>query len=136
MTVPGERIGPLSRGDKPVDRVIKINNWPQAIVAAAGLIAISGIIVALVLAGWSAESIIGFAALAAGLVTGQYVQTRKAAVVEAKTDVQTEMLETVVAQTNGLSEAERRAIAEHAAEAMLRRLRPGPDPFARGKVID
>jgi hypothetical protein len=113
---------------------IQIQSWPQAAVVIAGIIAISALGTALIMAGWSSEAIVGFVIAIAGIVTGQYVQARKTSEVVAKTDQQTEMLETVVAQTNGLSEAERRAIAEMAAESMLRKLRPGPDPFASGRL--
>lgn len=104
-----------------MDRFIKISTWPQAVVAASGLLATAGIVVALVMAGWSGEAIAGFAALVLGLATGQYVQTRKASVVEAKTDQQTEMLETVVRQTNGLGDQEREDIAERIAHKIMTR---------------
>ena len=99
-----------------VQRVVKVDSWPQAVVAASGVVATGGIVVALVWAGWSGEAIIGFAALAAGLFTGQYVTTRRASAVEAKTDQQTQTLATIVRQTNGLSEAEREKLADEAAD--------------------
>lgn len=98
---------------------MKINSWPQAIVAVTGIVAVAGIVVSLALAGWNAEAIAGFASLALALVVGQYVQTRRASVVEAKTDQQTETLHTIERQTNGLSNAERQDIAVRAAYIAL-----------------
>lgn len=109
--------------------MLKINSWPQAIVAAVGILAIAAIVVSLALAGWTAEAIVGFASLAAALVVGQFVQTRRAAVVEAKTDQQTQTLETIERQTNGLSSAERQDIAVRAAQAVLDRQARGRGPF-------
>jgi hypothetical protein len=99
----------LSRGDTP----LKINSWPQAVVAGVGILAVAGIVIALALAGWSAEAIIGFGGLALALVTGQYVQTRRAAVVEAKTDQQTNTLEVIADQTNGRLRATVADAVEH-----------------------
>lgn len=107
---------------------MKINSWPQAIVAVTGIVAVAGIVVSLALAGWDAEAIIGFASLAVALVVGQYVQTRRAAVVEAKTDQQTQTLHTIERQTNGLSSAERQDIAVRAAQAVLDRQARGDRP--------
>lgn len=104
---------------------LKINNMPQAIVAAAGIVAVAGLIVALALAGWSGEAIVAFAGLAASMVVGQVVAARKASVVEAKTDQQTHMLETVVEQTNGVSHQERQDIANRAALEAVRLYRDG-----------
>lgn len=106
---------PLTGGDS-VDRIIKISNWPQAVVAIVGLLSLAAIVVALILAGWSAEAIVGFAVLTAGLFTGQAVAARKASTIEAKTDHQTGQLETIVRQTNGLTEEDRARIAEEAAD--------------------
>jgi hypothetical protein len=105
----------VRQGDD-VQRVTKIDSWPQAVVAVSGLVATGAIVVALVWAGWSGEAIIGFAALAAGLFTGQYVNTRRASAVEAKTDQQTQTLATIVRQTNGLSHEEREKLADEAAD--------------------
>lgn len=99
-----------------MDRYLKINGWPQAIVAITGVFATAAIIVALILAGWSAEAIVGFAVLAVGLFTGQVVNARNASKVEAKTDHQTDTLATIVRQTNGLSDADRARLAEEAAD--------------------
>lgn len=127
MTHPGGRIGPLSRGDGK----LKIQSWPQAVVVVSGVVALAGLTAALALAGWSPEAISGFVLAIAGIVAGQYVQARKTSEVNAKTDEQTELLHTVVSQTNGLSETERQDIAERAAAEMLRKLRPTSDPFAK-----
>lgn len=120
MTDVDATIDPLSRGDTMIR---KINTWPQAIVAVTGIAAVAGIVVSLVLAGWSSEAIVGFGTLALALVTGQYVQTRRASVVEAKTDEQTHMLRRVVSQTNGMSEEEKQDIAERAAASVVRQFR-------------
>jgi hypothetical protein len=87
----------VSRGDTPLN----IKTWPQAIVAVAGLAAVAGILVALVLAGWSSEAVVGFAVAIAGIATGQYVNTRKTSELDAKQDQQSTKLDTVVRQTNG-----------------------------------
>lgn len=80
---------------------MKINNGPQAAVAIAAIVAVSAIVISLVLAGWSAEAIIGMAAAAVALATGQLVNARRTSVVEAKTDQQSETLDTIRHQTNG-----------------------------------
>jgi hypothetical protein len=98
---------------------LKIDSWPQAIVIAVGLVVTVGLVMFLVNAGWSAEAIIGFATLAIGLFASQFVQTRKAATVEAKTDQQTETLAKIVEQTNGKSEAELDEIADRAAVKII-----------------
>lgn len=98
---------------------MKINSWPQAIVAVTGILTIAAIVVSLALAGWTAEAIVGFASLAGALVVGQFIQTRRAAVVEAKTDQQTETLHVIERQTNGRSSAELQAVADRAAQAVL-----------------
>lgn len=127
MTHPDGTIGPLSREDA----ALKIESWPQAAVVISGVVALSGLAGALAVAGWSPEAITGFVLAVAGIVAGQYVQTRRTSEMTAKTDQQTRMLHTVVSQTNGLSDADRQDIAERAAAEMARRLRPGLDPFAR-----
>lgn len=113
---------------------MKIQSWPQAAVVIAGVVALAGLTGALALAGWSPEAISGFVLAIAGILAGQYVQARKTSEVSAKTDEQTELLHTVVSQTNGLSDAERQDIAERAAAEMLRKLRPAGDPFARKEL--
>jgi hypothetical protein len=99
---------------------LKIDTVPQAIVATAGICATAGVIVFLVNAGWNMEAIGAFATLAAGIIASQFVNARKTAVVEAKTDAQTEQLgaqlDQIVQQTNGMSEAEREDIAMRAAD--------------------
>jgi hypothetical protein len=108
-----------------MDRVIKISSWPQAVVVVVGVLVTGAVVVALVLAGWSGEAIVGFAALVAGLFTGQYVQTRKASTIEAKTDHQSQQLQTIVEQTNGRSEAELDEIADRAALRVIQAYRRG-----------
>jgi hypothetical protein len=80
---------------------LNIKTWPQAIVAVAGVLAVAGILIALVLAGWSSEAVVGFAVAIAGIATGQYVNTRKTSELDAKQDQQSAKLDTVVRQTNG-----------------------------------
>lgn len=103
------------QGDN-VDRFIKISSWPQAVVAVAGLFAAVGALWALLAADVPVEAAIGAAMTVLGLSGGQLAIARRAAVTEAKTDDQTKQLTTIVKQTNGMSEAERRAIAEEAAD--------------------
>lgn len=112
---------PLSRGDKP----LKIDSWPQAIVAVAGIAATAGVVVFLAGAGWSGEAIGAFATLALGIVATQFVQTRKTAQVEAKTDQQSETLDQIVRQTNGKSDAELDEIAGRAAVQVIAAYRRG-----------
>ena len=95
---------------------MKISTLPQAIVAAAGILAVAAVVVSLALAGWSPEAIVGFGILAATQFVALYLQTRRTAVVEAKTDHQTDQLDTIVQQTNGMSEAERERLADDAAD--------------------
>jgi hypothetical protein len=104
---------------------MKIDSLPQAIVLTAGIVVTGGIVVALAFAGWSSEAIIGFGTLALGLFAGQYVNTRKSATIEAKTDEQSTKLDKIVSQTNGLSEAERDDIAERAAIKIAHMYRSG-----------
>lgn len=108
--------GSLSRGYGE----LKINSGPQAAVAIAGIVAVAGMLVALILAGWSPEAIVGFVVAIAGVAAGQFMNTRKAAEIDAKTDVQTEKIDTIVEQTNGqmraaISEAVQDGIAKAAA---------------------
>lgn len=111
MSQPARTVAAGERGD-----AVKIDSWPQAVVVVVGLVATAGVTVALVHAGWSGEAIIGFATLAAGLFAGQLVSARKASAIEAKTDHQTEKIDTIVEQTNGRSDAEIEAIAARAAD--------------------
>ncbi len=80
---------------------MKITSWPQAVVVVAGLIAVAGIVISLVSAGWDAETIIALATAAAAITAGQYVQTRRASELDAKQDQQSVVLDTVARQTNG-----------------------------------
>jgi hypothetical protein len=103
----------------------KIDSWPQAIVVTAGVLVTGAVVVALAFAGWSSEAIIGFGTLAIGVFAGQYVQTRKTAQIEAKTDQQSEQLATIVEQTNGKTEAELDEIADRAALRVIEAYRRG-----------
>lgn len=99
-----------------MDRIIKISNWPQAVVACAGLLAIVGVVWALSHAGMSIEVIVGAVMTLLGLSGGQLAIARRAASTEAKTDAQTDQLATIVRQTNGLTDADRARLAEEAAD--------------------
>jgi hypothetical protein len=99
-----------------VDRIIKISNWPQAVVAVAGLFAALGVVWALAHSGMPPEAIVGAVMAVLGLSGGQLAIARRAASTEAKTDQQTGQLATIVKQTNGMSEVERQRIAEAAAD--------------------
>lgn len=79
---------------------LKISNtW--AWVVMVGSVCLTGMIVALALAGWPTESIVGLMAGLSGVLTAAAVAVRKGEVVEAKTDQQSEHLD---AQTNTLAE--------------------------------
>lgn len=101
---------------------MKIDNWPQATVIIFGILATGGVVVFLAGAGWSAEAIGAFVALAIGLFAGQVATARKTAQLDAKQDAQSAQLVKIVRQTNGQSDAERTAIATEAAEHVIRRL--------------
>jgi hypothetical protein len=94
---------------------VKIENWPTAAVIVAGIAATAGVTYFLINAGWSSEAIIAFGTLAVGLFAGQAVNARKVSQVEAKTDQQSEKLDTIVEQTNGMSTAQMEQVAETAA---------------------
>lgn len=94
---------------------MKIENWPTAIVVCAGILCTGGVVFFLVDAGWSSEAIIAFGTLAVGVFAGQAVNARKVSQVEAKTDAQSEKLDTIVEQTNGMSTAQIEQVAETAA---------------------
>lgn len=98
----------------------KIQTWPQAVVACAVILAVSGIGTALILAGWSSEAIIGFVVAIAGIGTGQFIQARKTAEIDAKTDQQTDMLARVVDQTN-LDDDTRDDLANRVADKIMNR---------------
>jgi hypothetical protein len=104
---------------------LKIDNWPQAIVAVSGLLTVGAVVVFLARAGWSDQAIAAFVTLALGLFAGQMATARKAATVEAKTDHQTDQLHTIVEQTNGRSEAELQDIADRAAVKVIEAYRNG-----------
>lgn len=106
----------MSDVGEPVDRIIKISNWPQAAVAIAGLVAICGLVWTLSHAGLPPEAIIGAVLTVAGISGGQLAIARRAASTEAKTDDQSQQLQTIVRQTNGLSETERQRLVEDAAD--------------------
>lgn len=105
---------------------MKIDSTPQAIVVCVGIVAAAGLVVALAFAGWSTEAIIAFTGLIVATVTGQYVSTRQASEVKAKTAEQTAMISTVLEQTNGMSHTERQDIAERAAAAAIRKMGERP----------
>lgn len=101
----------------------KIDSWPQAIVLVTGILAAGGVFAFLVAAGWKEGSIAAMVTLVVGQFVGLYVTTRKASMVEAKTDAQTSQLTQIAKQTNGLSGTERQEIAERAVDAVLSRQR-------------
>jgi hypothetical protein len=101
--------------------MLKIDSWPQAIVLVTGILGLVGLVAFLSAAGWSEGGIAGMVTLLLAVVTGQYMNARKASVVEAKTDAQTDQLTQIAKQTNGLSGTERQEIAERAVDAVLAR---------------
>lgn len=111
----------LTRGDEDVNRIIKIDTWPQAIVAVAGIVGIVGAVWALAHAGMPIEVIIGAVFTLLGLSGGQLAIARRAGSVEAKTDDQSRKLDTIVTQTNGVSDDERDRIADAAADRAARK---------------
>jgi len=80
---------------------VKINNWPTAIVAVVGLLTVGAVLVLLVNAGWSGEGIAAFVSLTLGIVATHLVNIRRTSSVEAKTDAQSQQLDTIARQTNG-----------------------------------
>jgi len=107
---------PDTEQGESVDRFIKISNWPQAVVAVAGLFAAVGAFWAMLSANVPFEVAVGAVMTILGLSGGQLAIARRAAVTEAKTDDQTKQLTTIVKQTNGISDAARAQLAEEAAD--------------------
>jgi hypothetical protein len=94
-----------------------------AIVIVAGIAGLVAMVVLLVQAGWSVGDISG---LVAGLGTAAgtlIVVLRNQARQGEQLDDQDGKLDRIVEQTNGLSDAERQAIAERAAAAVVRQFR-------------
>jgi hypothetical protein len=114
--------------------VLKIDNTPQAIVWSTGILAIAGLVGFLAWAGWQTETIIGFATLALGLIAAQAANARKTAVVEAKTDNQTQDLQTLLHQTNGgLSATVADAVEKGIARAVIAYRADQASAYGRGR---
>lgn len=111
----------MSREDSP----LKIDTWPQALVTAVAIVTGAGALAFLYAKGADLPTIGAFMVVVAGLFTGQALAARKASVVEAKTDKQTEQLHTIIGQTNGKSEAELEEIADRAAVKVIEAYRAG-----------
>jgi hypothetical protein len=111
---------------------VKIENWPTAAVIVAGIVCTGGVVYFLVDAGWSSEAIIAFGTLAVGMFAGQAVNARKVSQVAAQTEAQTEKLDTIVEQTNGMSTAQIEQVAETAAARAIVKYehRNNPNPAA------
>jgi hypothetical protein len=105
-----------SQGSADMDRIIKIDSWPQAVVAVAGVLGIVGAVVALAHAGMPLETIIGAVMALLGISGGQLAIVRRTGSVEAKNDQQSAKLDTIVKQTNGISDADRERLADEAAD--------------------
>lgn len=113
---------------------MKITNQLVALVAVV-LLGMIGMVLGLaVLADWSAGEIIaavsGFGTIATGLIVAVRNQQKTAEALDelqhqvgAGQRVQVDKLETVVQQTNGLSDSERQDVAERAAAAVVRQFR-------------
>lgn len=110
----------MTRGDE-----LKIDSWPQALVTAVAIITGAGALAFLYAKGADLPTIGAFAVVVAGLFTGQALAARKASVVEAKTDQQTEQLHTIIGQTNGKSDEELDEIADRAALRVIAAYRKG-----------
>lgn len=113
---------------------MKVTNQLVALVA----VVLAGMIVMIlglaVLADWSDGAIVGmvsgFGTIATGLIVAIRNQQKTAETLDelqhqlgAGQRVQVDKLETVVKQTNGLSDAERQDVAERAAAAVVRQFR-------------
>lgn len=116
---------------------MKIENWPTAAVIVAGIACTAGVVYFLVDAGWSSEAIIAFGTLAAGFFGAQAVNARKLTAVAQQTDAQTEKIDTIVEQTNGMSSAQMAQVAETAAARAIVKYEARknlPDPPAPGTL--
>lgn len=102
---------------------VKLTNQ-LVVVIVTGIIGIVGLIVGLaVLADWSDGAIIGLATAFGAILINSVVAVRNQNRVTATLVEQDVKLDTITAQTNGLSEIERQEIAERAAAAVVRQFR-------------
>lgn len=88
LSLQGGTIGVLIREDAK----LKISNGPTAAVLITGIVAITGLIIGLALAGWHAESIVALAVGFGGVLSSLALTLRKTSTLEAKTDQQTATL--------------------------------------------
>lgn len=94
-----------------------------AFVIITGLVGFVGLILGLaVLADWSDGAIIGLATAFGAVLVNTILAIRNQARTAETLVAQDVKLDTITHQTNGLSEAERRDIAERAAEAAVTKL--------------
>lgn len=97
-----------------------------AAVVIVGILGFVGLIVGLaVLADWSDGAIIGMGTAFGAIIINTIVAVRNQNRVTETLGEQDVKLDTIQAQTNGLSELERQEIAERAAAAVVRQFRGG-----------
>lgn len=117
ITRPGE----TNRGNLMIKMTTQM-----VIVICSGILGLVGLVLGLaVLADWSDGAIIGMASGIGSVLVSLIVAVRGQQLVGQELTRQTEQLDTITEQTNGLSHQERQDIAERAAAAAVRSLAPG-----------
>jgi hypothetical protein len=97
-----------------------------AIVVCVGILGIVGLIVGLaVFASWSEGAIIAMVTAFGAVILNTIITIRNQSKTNETLESQDVKLDTITAQTNGLSEIERQEIAERAAVAVVRQFRGG-----------
>lgn len=104
--------------------MIKLTNQ-LVIVVVSAIVGLVGLILGLaVLADWSDGAIIGMASGIGSVLVSLIVAVRGQQITAQELQRQTTQLDTITEQTNGASHQERQDIAERAAAAAIRSLRP------------
>lgn len=98
--------------------------WQLVTVIVAGIAGLVAMVFFLSTAGWSEGGIAGMVTGIGAVVTGIIVTVRGQQNQQAQTAALDRKVDTVVAQTNGLSELERLDIARKAAEFVVQRMGP------------
>ncbi len=102
---------------------MKVNNQLAAVIV-VGVLGFVGLILGLaVLADWSDGAIIGMCTAFGALIINTIIAVRNQAHTAETLVAQDVKLDTITAQTNGLSERERQDIAERAAASVVKQLR-------------
>lgn len=123
------RTGDMNRGHF----MIRLNTQ-MTIVICSGILGIVGLVVGLaVFADWSDGAIIGMTSGIGSVLVSLIVAVRGQQITGQELQRQTEKLDTITEQTNGLSHQERQDIAQRAAAAAVRSLAPQTTHRLRGQ---